>query len=335
MLISSELLTKLAREEVARRTRSNHDIVAIYITGSALSEEPLIGGSTDIDLVFVHKENPPVEREVKRISYEVSFDIQHHHQSFYTFHRRLRLNPWLGPALSSHQSILYDTDHWLEFIQAGVSSSYDRPETIHARAFPFAEKARQQWFELGDPQEIPYTAWIDLYFKAVFNAANAIAVLNGPALTTRRLLLDFAVRAEAVDSLPLAGVLARLAGTQQASAALYADWRSCWENALLSASKAPNPPVSLHPARKAYYMAACDSLVESGSLHAALWPLLESWRLAAATLADQPAQQEAWISFLAELDFTPEGKAKEIEALDAFIDAGEALLSDWKNEYGL
>ncbi len=35
------------------------------------------------------------------------------------------------------------------------------------------------------------------------------------------------------------------------------------------------------------------------------------------------------------VDFTPEGKAKEIEALDAFIDAGEALLSDWKNEYGL
>ncbi len=335
MYISSELLNKLAREEVARATRGQHDIVAIYLTGSALTEEPLLGGTTDIDLVFVHKEDPPIEREVRRLSYEVSYDIQHHHQSFYTFHRRLRLNPWLGPALSSHQAILYDTDHWLEFIQAGVSSSYDRPETVHARALPFAERARQQWFDLGDPQEIQYSAWADLYFKTVFNAANAIAAISGPALTTRRLLLDFGPRAESVGRLPQAGALARLVGTEEASLDLYQEWRPCWEAALTAAGQAPDCPPSLLPVRKPYYLAACDAMVESGSLHAALWPLLESWRLAAQTLNEDAAQQEAWLAFLAELGFKPENKTALISALDAFIDEAQNVLTEWKTNYGL
>jgi Nucleotidyltransferase domain. len=68
--ITRELLVKFAREYVAKKTRPSNDIVAVYLTGSVLTEDPLIGGSTDIDLVVVHKENPLFEREVQRISYE-------------------------------------------------------------------------------------------------------------------------------------------------------------------------------------------------------------------------------------------------------------------------
>ena len=167
MNITNELLMKLTKDFVTKRVRPANDLVAIYLTGSTLRGDPLLGGTTDIDLVFVHKEDPVVEREVQRISYEVSFDILHHHQSYYTFHRRLRLNPWLGEALNNRHSILYDTDHWLEFIQAGVGNQYLSPESVYSRALPFAEKARSQWFDLEDPQEIDFTNWADLYFKAV------------------------------------------------------------------------------------------------------------------------------------------------------------------------
>ncbi|MFZ3070001.1 MAG: hypothetical protein WA110_02620, partial [Anaerolineaceae bacterium] len=183
MHITQDLLIKFAKDHIAKRLRQPNDIVAIYLAGSVLTPEPLIGGTTDVDMVFVHKENPPVEREVLRVSYEISLDIQHHHQSFYTYHRRLRLNPWLGHALCSHTSILYDNEHWLEFIQAGVSSQFNTPETIYARAQIIADKARQLWFELEDPQELPFIVWTDLYFKAVGTAANVLAVLDGPALT--------------------------------------------------------------------------------------------------------------------------------------------------------
>ncbi len=335
MHITRELLVKFAREYVAKKTRPSNDIVAVYLTGSVLTEDPLIGGSTDIDLVVVHKENPLFEREVQRISYEISLDVQHHHQSFYTFHRRLRLNPWLGFALCDHSSILYDTDHWLEFIQAGVSANFKSPEIVYARGQAAAEKARQLWFELEDPQELPFGLWTDLYYKAVGSAANAIAILNGPALTTRRMLLEFPARAEALGKLELTGELLQLISRAPINAEILNTWRPAWENALTAASKLPDCPPNLLPARKAYFVNSCAAMVESGTAHAALWPMVETWRQAAQLLAEDSAQQEAWQKFLEALEITQSGKNEQIERLDHFLENAEAALAGLKTEYGL
>lgn len=335
MHITRDLLVKFAREYVAKKTRPSNDIVAVYLTGSVLTEDPLIGGSTDIDLVVVHKENPLFEREVQRISYEISLDVQHHHQSFYTFHRRLRLNPWLGFALCDHSSILYDTDHWMEFIQAGVSANFKSPEIVYARGQAAAEKARQLWFELEDPQELPFGLWTDLYYKAVGSAANAIAILNGPALTTRRMLLGFPARAEALGKLELTGELLQLISRAPINAEILNTWRPAWENALTAASKLPDCPPNLLPARKAYFVNSCAAMVESGTAHAALWPMVETWRQAAQLLAEDPAQQEAWQKFLEALEITQSGKNEQIERLDHFLENAEAALAGLKTEYGL
>ncbi len=335
MHITRDLLVKFAREYVAKKTRQSNDIVAVYLTGSILTEDPLIGGSTDIDLVVVHKENPLFEREVQRISYEISLDVQHHHQSFYTFHRRLRLNPWLGFALCDHSAILYDTDHWMEFIQAGVSANFRSPEIVYARGQAAAEKARQLWFELEDPQELPFGLWTDLYYKAVGSAANAIAILNGPALTTRRMLLEFPARAEALGKLELTGELLQLISRAPINAEILNTWRPAWENALTAASKLPDCPPNLLPARKAYFVNSCAAMVESGTAHAALWPMVETWRQAAQLLAEDPAQQEAWQKFLEALEITQSGKNEQIERLDHFLENAEAALAGLKTEYGL
>ena len=335
MRINTEMLTKTARDHVARRLRQPNDIVAVYLTGSVTSEEPLLGGTTDIDLVFVHKEDPAQSREVLRVTYEVSFDIEHHHQSYYTYHRRLRQNPWIGFSLCNHGNILHDTDHWLEFIQAGVSSQFDTPENIHARAQKFNEKARQQWFDLNDEQEIRFQEWMDLYFKATGTAANTIAALNGPALTIRRFMTAFPERAQALGQAHLSGELARLIGNDKISLDLYRDWRPAWEFALQSASARPTCPPNLSRHRKGYFLNACDALAEGDALHAVLWPMLETWRQADLVLADEPAQQESWLQFLSALDFTPERKEDLLQDLDHFIDAGDNILRDYRQNYGL
>lgn len=335
MQANQEILYKLAREYIARKTRSSNDLVSVYMTGSVLRGEPLLGGTTDIDLVMVHKEHPALEREVRRVSNEVSFDIQHHHQSFYAFHRRLRLNPWLGEALCSHDSVLYDTGHWFDYIQAGVSSQYNSPENTYRRALAFAEKSRQEWFELDDPQEIPFSAWVDLYFEAVYAAANAVATLSGPALTTRRLFLEFPGRAENIGQLSLAGDLFRLICADFGKTDLYKTWRPVWEEAMNAVSKHPHCPPELSAARKAYFLSAADAIAEGGSAHAAFWPMLESWRGAIQVLAGEGDYETRWHQFLAELDFREETKAQKSSQLDAFIDAGENVLADWKARYNL
>jgi len=335
MQINSEMLIKTARNFVAKRLRQQNDIVAVYLTGSVTSEEPLLGGTTDIDMVFVHKENPSQSREVLRVTYEISLDIEHHHQSFYTYHRRLRQNPWIGFPLCNHDNILHDTDHWLEFIQAGVSAQFDIPENIHARSLKFSEKARQQWFDLNDEQDIRFQDWMDLFFKTTGAAANTIATLNGPALTTRRFMIDFPGRAQALGQAPLSGDLARLIGNDKMSLQLYRDWRPAWEYALKSANAKPNCPPNLSRHRKGYYLNCCDALAEGDALYAVLWPMLETWRQADSLLINEPAQQETWLLFLSALDFVPERKEDLLQALDHFIDAGDDLLRDYRQEYGL
>lgn len=335
MRITKEMLIKTARDHVTRKLRQQNDIVAVFLTGSVASEEPLLGGTTDIDLVFVHKEEPALAREVLRVTNEVSFDIEHHHQSYYTFHRRLRQNPWIGFALCNHRNILHDTDHWLEFIQAGVSSQFDAPENVYARAQKFNEKARQQWFDLNDEQEISFQEWIDLYFKAAGATANSIAALNGPALTTRRFMIAFPERAQAIGRAALSGELARLIRHENMNHQLYQEWRPAWEFAFQRAGARPNCPPNLSRHRKGYFINCCDILAEGDALHAVLWTMLETWRQSAAILADDNAQQEAWLQFLAALDFVPEQKEELLHALDHFIDSSDNVLDEFKMAYGL
>ena len=335
MHITPELLIKFAKDYVTRQTHRPNDIVAVYLTGSVLTPEPLIGGTTDIDLVMVHKEDPALEREVQRVSYEISLDIQHHHQSFYTFHRRLRLNPWLGYALCSHNSFLYDTDHWLEFIQAGVSAQFDAPETIYARTQAIAERARQLWFELGDPQELPFEIWVDQYFKAVGTAANGLAVLSGPALTTRRFLLEFPQRAEAAGRPELSEALLQLLSREPLTQALYDQAKPAWQQALQAISKQPDCPPNLSLVRKAYFLNACDAMAESGSAPAAFWPLIETWREAIRHLEDKAPHQAAWEQFLETLGMQEESKDEQMSRLDHFLDQVEDVLAEWKEAYGL
>ncbi len=54
MRITPEILQKLARDTVAQRTRSDRDVVAVYLQGSLLRDDPLLGGTADIDLFFIH-----------------------------------------------------------------------------------------------------------------------------------------------------------------------------------------------------------------------------------------------------------------------------------------
>lgn len=43
MIITPEVLTKLAKDFVARQIRQTPDVAAVYLTGSILGTEPLLG----------------------------------------------------------------------------------------------------------------------------------------------------------------------------------------------------------------------------------------------------------------------------------------------------
>lgn len=335
MRITQDLLRKLALDHVNKRILQESDIVAAYLTGSVLTPEPLLGGSTDIDIVLVHKNDYFVEREVARISHEISLDIVHQNQSFYTNQRNLRLNPWLGKALRTHASILYDTDHWLEFIQASVSAQFDRPEYVYGRALPLLEKARSLWFEIEESNEGNFQEWFTSFLQAVGLAANALAVLNGIGLTTRRFLVDFPERVTILGNPGINDALLRVICSENATVGQMQAWRLPWESALEAAGVDVDCPVNINPNRKHYFISSYDAMIESGSHHFALWPLMETWTQAIKVLWQEKSQQAAWLGFCADLGFSPESKTNHINDLDAFLDLVEVTLENWKTGFGL
>lgn len=140
-------LIRIAEETAQKRAMSDPGLVAAYLTGSLRSENPFLGNTTDIDIVFIHAEELSIRREVLPLTPEVHLDIVHNPRRDYKKPKELRLHPWLGPELYDPLP-LYVTQQFFEFVQAGVRDKYFEPVNVLARSRRLAESARQTWSQL-------------------------------------------------------------------------------------------------------------------------------------------------------------------------------------------
>lgn len=333
MRINRETLLKIAQDTVNQRVRRERGLISAYLCGSLLGESYLLGGTADIDLAFLHLDTPAMEREIVRLTDEVHLDIAHHAQKEFNQVRRLRTHPWLGPTLATCK-VLYDPQHFLDFTQASVRGQFDRADYVLERARLQAEHARQIWlaFYRQAPSE-PGPRELGQYLRAVSHAANAIASLDGPPLTERRLLLEFPKRAQGVGKPGLYFGLLGLLGAPQVDAATLRLWLDDWQAALEQVGE--NPPARLHPARLAYYRRAFEALLEGAEALAVLWPLLRTWTEAADRLPPGSAAPEAWAAAMQRLGLGQAGFASRVEALDAFLDMVEETLENWGRAAGV
>ncbi len=193
-----ETLIRIAKETAQKRTLSDPDLVAAYLTGSVRTENPFLGNSTDIDIVLVHSGKVKIRREILPLTPEVHLDIVHNPRSEYEKPKELRIHPWLGPELYDALP-LYNTQHFFEFVQAGVRAGFDEPVNVLARARRNAEHARQIWSGLQLNRDTGPARLLS-YLKSINHAANAIALLTGVPLAERRFQLQFQERASAAGA---------------------------------------------------------------------------------------------------------------------------------------
>jgi hypothetical protein len=332
MRITRQTLLKLAQNTTSQRTREDLGILAVYLHGSLMDEEPLLGGTADIDLFFVHNDEPNLEREIVHITDEVHLDIAHHSRKRYRQTRALRLHPWLGPALYGCK-ILYDPQHFMDFTQASVRGQFYRPDQVLGRIRPQVEGARQTWLSLIASKANPDIETISSYFRAVGLVANAIAGLSGKPLTERRFLLDFPKRAEALGHLGLyAGLLGLLGGPMVDAFAVQA-WLPGWRQAFESIPE-DRRPARLGLARLPYYLRAFEVVLESEQPLGVLWPLLRTWTDAASLLPVESPAFESWKEAFTRLGLLGEAFKEREAALDAYLDQVEEILEDWARENG-
>jgi hypothetical protein len=333
MRITSAMLYKIARDAVAERVRRDRSLLAIYLHGSMLDSNPLLGGTADIDLFLIHDERIMMEREIQRLTDEVHLDIAHHSREDYRQTRALRLHPWMGYSIINCK-ILHDPQHFMDFTQASVRSQFNQPENVLGRARGQAEHAREMWLGLHEREGEPRLEEVDLYLRAMVHAANAVALLTGSPLTDRRLLLKFPKRAEAIGRPGLyPGLLGLLGGPQVDGETLQA-WLPLWEEAYQSLPP-EGAPTGLHPDRCPYYLRAFKELVNGDQPQDVLWPLLRTWTGAIQALPGDSTLRKPWSEALSQLGLWGDDFGGRLAALDSYLDVVEESLDEWGQARGI
>jgi hypothetical protein len=335
MRITQDLLHKFARETVKMRKRSEPDLHAAYLTGSLLDNEPLLGGATDIDLVLIHKYRVPVERETEGITPEVSLDIVHKLKENFDQYRSLRQDPWMGYPLTNYQSLLFDTDHWLEFIQSSVAAEFQRPDNVLARVNRLLDTAREGWFTLMQTPSQTHLEWLLRYLEILALAANAVSGLIGPPLTTRRFLMTFSER---VNNLGVPKALAGfygLLGHSKDQDVKLREWINAFEADLTYLTETAVPPAHLASCRHAYYLNGIRAIAESNSPEQAVWPLLKNWTDVNLVAKQPTSGKEIWDLCLETLQLSEDNIDQKTEALDAYLDNTEIIIEAWADTYGI
>jgi hypothetical protein len=332
MRITRDLMLKFAKDTIACQARESHNVLAAYLCGSVLGENYLLGGATDIDLVLIHEEQSPLEREIIPLNEAIHLDIAHHYQRDYRDTRSLRVNPWLGPTVNACKP-LYDPQHFVDFTQASVRGQFDRPDHIFERAQVQAEMARQVWQGLVTAGRGAGPALVSGYLRAIGFAANAVASLTGSPLTERRFLQQFPTRAEAIACPGLYQGLLGLLGAQHLDAQALTDWLPHWQ-AAYKALPAAEAPIHLHPARLNYYLGCFREMIEENMPELALWPLLRTWTVLAALLPGSSPGCQTWQSAVEYLGVYGTDFDQRLAALDAYLDLVEETLESWALQNG-
>jgi len=333
MRITRDLLLNSARDFTARAIKADRSITAAYLTGSLLTEEPLIGGTTDIDLVFIHDLMPPLPREIQRFTEEISLDLYHHNQTMYDQPRALRSDPILGPAINTTRLILHDTLHWFEYTQAIVTAQFDRPDHHAERVKKLIADARAAWWRL-EGKDTPNPKDMSIFINSAELTANALASISGLPLAERRFMLALPGRCQAVGSPQLALVFSALLGLSSFDFTRLEEWVGYWEKALYSVDNPINIPPAAHSHRKLYYLNAVRSFLEEGQLESVLWILLNTWTRLAVSLPGRAPSQKDYSLFAAALGFKRNIFMEKISALDQFLDASEERINRWAQEAG-
>jgi len=335
MRVTRESLIRIAKETAQEHAFNDRDVIAAYLTGSLASNtDPMLGGTTDIDVIFVHASEPKHRREFVKLTPDFHVDISHRAKAEFKRPRELRLDPWLGWEMYDPM-LLFEREKFFEFVQAGLRAGFEfnAPMPALQRSRLLLSHGRAIWRDLLAVTDTVTPQDVTQYMKSLYHAVNAVAELSGPPLQERRLMLEFASRAETAQRPGLDAGLVGLLGASELRSSTLNEWLPEWRLAFEAATENSRVDSRIHPARLNYYEKAIRAILVSENPRAALWPLLQTWSLAVEVLPEHAL--EPWRSACSRLRLAAPDFEERVEGLDHYLDDVEALLDELATQYGL
>jgi len=335
MRVTRESLIRIAKETVQERAFNDRFLIAAYLTGSLVSDtDPMLGGTTDIDIILIHADEPKHRREFIKLTPDFHLDIGHRSKTEFKRPRELRVDPWLGWEMYDPM-LLFEREKFFEFVQAGLRAGFEfnAPAPALQRSRELLKHGRQIWRDLLEVGDTVMPVDVAKYMKSLFHAVNAVAELSGPPLHERRLMLEFAPRAETAQRPGMNAGLIGLMGASALTPSQISEWVPDWKLAFEAATESSRVDARIHPTRLNYYEKAITTILAGEKPYAALWPLLQTWTLAVDVLPDHAVN--AWRSACGQLGLTATGFDERVEGLDHFLDEVEALLDELAAQNGL
>ncbi len=327
MRITRDFLLRTAATQASFIAYNDPSVVCIFLVGSCLHDEPLLGGSADVDLIAVHSTKPKIARVVARLNDEISIDIAHFSRAVFDQPRSLRLDPWLGAHLIASPKVLHDRTHWFEFTQAAIAPRYYASETVAQRAQSIAQAARFTWMRLSDnPECTPQT--VSDYLFNIKRMAVYTATYSAPPAADRRLWLDHPSRAQNLNrsngsSLDLAELF-----LPENPAEVFMRHLAQWTQSLEEISRMPASPPWLTIYRKAYYADAAQSLLEENPA-ASLWIMLSTWSSAVLWLRANSKLHTPFAALCQYIGLIGEEYPERLRSMDSALDRLEAHLDQF------
>jgi len=329
MRITHDALLKLAKETVEKRFAHDPNVTAVFLIGSLRPDHAVVGSAADVDLLVLHNGELPRDREIIKLSNEYHLDIAYEPVSLYAQPRELRSDSWRGWAMWDPR-LLFQRGRFFEYTQSVLRAQFDDPANVIKRARFFADPAREAWSEL---QMDPDSARPLKLLEAAFQAANALASLNGAPIPERKLLAEFPARATSLGQSDLIPTLfASIANNVSVDAIRH--WLPAWESSFQVAASSP-ADLRLHSARLAYYKTAIEAQLASDLPRAALWPMLHTWALASENGNYADEQTRDWNAVCAEMGLEAAALPERLQALDVFLDSLEEILEQITVDNGL
>lgn len=333
MRLTRERLLNLTNSYLTKIVRKDPNVIAIYMTGSMLEEDPFLNGTTDVDLVFVHNHTRDIQRQIVPITEDATLDIHFFQQSYYSPQRKIRLDPWVGPGLCFDPVLLYGKSHWFEFTQAAIEGAFFQPNYVLQRSRSFFGQAYESWTELSRNRNLTQARYILNYLRMVENACNSIASLSAHPLTDRRILKQFKTVCENVKMDHLVPMANQLFIGENDLQPYYDYFAKSWRYYLEEFGKSDlgNQIPKYHAFRLNYYANAVEYYWEE-HLISAVWLMLKTWSTVVewCGLHGNPHYE----SFLNALQIGTNFTQNREEQLREFIDTVDEGIEKWGVENG-